>query len=64
METSSFRSVLGGPIAKLAVLHQICDTRLSQTVDSSHRTEEVRSLIPESLEGVDFDIIGYHRFCY
>ena len=61
---TSFRNVKGDPTEKLKNLHRIREQRLSEAHDSVHRMAEVCSLIPDTLEGLDLDIIGYHRKCY
>jgi len=60
----SFRDIKVEPAEKLSFLHQIRDKRLAQPPDSPHRMENVCNLIPETLEGVDLESIGYHRQCY
>ena len=37
---------------------------MAQPLNSPHRMEAVCAQIPETLEGVDLDMIGYHRPCY
>lgn len=52
------------PHEKLEMLHGLRDKRLLQPYGSPTRMEAVCTLIPESLEGVDLEITGYHRGCY
>ena len=44
-------------------LHDICDLRLQEPVDSVLRMEDVCSLIPDSLAVVNLETTGYHRAC-
>ena len=43
-------------------LHQIRDNGLAEPNDSPHRMENIWTLIPETLEGVDLESVGYHRY--
>jgi hypothetical protein len=61
---TSFRSVRGIPDEKLAYLHEIREKRMAEPLDSPRRMEAVSTQIPETLDGVDLEMIGYHRPCY
>jgi len=52
------------PTERLAVLHEIRDLRLAESPSSALRMEEVCRQIPDSLDGYDLTITGYHRGCY
>ena len=60
----SFRDVKVDAAEKLSSLHQIRDMRQAEPNDSSHRMKHICTLIPETLEGVDLESVGYHRYCY
>ncbi|KAG0720919.1 hypothetical protein GWK47_047475 [Chionoecetes opilio] len=61
---TSFRNVRGNPDEKLAYLHEIRENRMDEPLNSPRRMEAVCAQIPETLEGVDLEMIGYHRPCY
>ncbi|KAG0717281.1 hypothetical protein GWK47_054755 [Chionoecetes opilio] len=61
---TSFRNVRGNPDEKLAYLHEIRENRMAEPLNSPRRMEAVCAQIPETLEGVDLEMIGYHRPCY
>ena len=61
---ASLRDIKVENAEKLTFLHQIRERRLAEPFDSIHQMGNVCSLIPEMLEGVDLDVIGYHRQCY
>ena len=60
----AFRDVKVDASEKLSSLHQIRDIRLAEPNDSPHRMGDICTLIPETLEGVDLESVGYHRYCY
>ena len=60
----AFRDVKVDAAEKLSSLHQIWDNGLAEPNDSPHRMENIWTLIPETLEGVDLESVGYHRYCY
>ncbi|KAG0726416.1 hypothetical protein GWK47_036657 [Chionoecetes opilio] len=61
---TSLRNVRGNPDEKFAYLHEIRENRMAEPLNSPRRMEEVCAQIPETLEGVDLEMIGYHRPCY
>ncbi|KAG0713109.1 hypothetical protein GWK47_016968 [Chionoecetes opilio] len=61
---TSFRNARGNPYEKLAYLHEIHENRMAEPLNSPRRMEAVCAQIPETLEGVDLEMIGYHRPCY
>lgn len=53
------------PVARLEKLHTIRGWRLSATSNSpAHRMEDICRQIPDSLDGCDLTVTGYHRGCY
>ena len=54
----------GDPHSTLMFLKDIKRRRLAQDLDSKTRMKEVCDLIPDSLEGLDFKLNGWHRNCY
>ena len=58
-----FNNVKGSTADKLAQLHAIHDRRLAEPQTSPYRTVDVCRLIPESLEGMNLETVGYHRGC-
>ena len=61
---TSLDSVKGSPQAKLDFLLQKRDQRMAEPIDSVHRMTSVCESIPESLDGLDLSVYGYHRKCY
>ena len=61
---TSFSNVKSDPSEKLSYLQSIQNRRLSEPHDSQHRMKDMCDIIPESLEGLDLEITGYHRDCY
>ncbi|KAG0703945.1 hypothetical protein GWK47_024777 [Chionoecetes opilio] len=61
---TSFRNVRGNPDEKFAYLHEIREIRMAEPLNSPRRMEAVCAQIPETLEGVDLEMIGYPRPCY
>ena len=57
-------SIKGPTADKLTQLHAIRDRRLAEPQTSPYRMVDVCYLIPESLEGMNLQTVGYHRGCY
>lgn len=61
---TSLNNVKGSATEKLAQLHDIRERRLREPKSSPCRMENVCNQIPENLEGVNLEAVGYHRGCY
>ena len=57
-------NVKGSATEKLSYLHDIRHRRLMEPRDSPHRMEDICNQIPDTLAGVNLEVIGYHRGCY
>ncbi len=59
-----FSSINSEPSTKLSYLLDISKRRLSQPADSPYRMTIQCNLLPESLNDLDVETVGYHRTCY
>ena len=57
-------NVKGSATEKLSYLHDIRHRRLMEPRNSPHRMEDICNQIPDTLAGVNLEVIGYHRGCY
>jgi len=64
LDFTPFSKVQGSATEKLAQLHSIRVRRLAEPLDSPYRMKDVCNHIPERLDGVDLETVGYHRGCY
>ena len=60
----SFIPCKGDPDEKLRQLHEICELRMNQPVDSCYRMKNIFEQVPLTLDGLCLVKTGYHRAWY
>ncbi len=61
---TSLSNVKGSATEKLSYLHDIRHGRLMEPRYSPNRMEDICNLIPDTLAGVNLEVIGYHGGFY
>ena len=60
----SFIPCKDDPDEKLRKLHEICELRMNQPVNSCYRMKNICEQVPLTLDGLCLEKTGYHRACY
>ena len=53
----------GGAIKALENFQNVKEKRLKEDINSAYRMKEVCDLIPDSVDGLDLELTGWHRKC-
>ena len=54
----------GGATKALENFQNVKEKRLKEDINSAYRMKEVCDLIPDSVDGLDLELTGWHRKCY
>ena len=60
----SFISCMSDADEKLRQLHEICDLRMNQPVNSCYPIKNICEQVPLTLDGLCLEKTGYHKACY